>query len=54
MVTYQRVNVLIGRPHWVRPIQKEQYQGRQAKKMVTELTEQCHAEIDKLLHQGSY
>jgi len=54
MVTYQRVNVLIGRPQWVRPIQKEHYQGRQAKKMVTELTQQCHAEIDKLLHQGSY
>lgn len=54
MVIYQRVNVLIGRPYWIRPMHREHYQGKQAKTLVTELTQQCHAEIRTLLQQGSY
>jgi 1-acyl-sn-glycerol-3-phosphate acyltransferase len=54
MVAYQRVNVLIGHPHWIRPAQQEHYQGKQAKGQVVELTHQCHAEIDDLLRQGFY
>jgi 1-acyl-sn-glycerol-3-phosphate acyltransferase len=54
MVVYQRVSLLIGRPRWIRPSERELYQGKQARSLVTELTEECHQEIDNLLHQGSY
>ncbi|MBW4695034.1 MAG: 1-acyl-sn-glycerol-3-phosphate acyltransferase [Lyngbya sp. HA4199-MV5] len=54
MVLYQRVNVLIGRPYWIRPMHREHYQGKQAKALVTELTQQCRTEIHALLQQGSY
>ena len=33
---------------------QEKYQGKQAKNVVTELTEHCHHEIAKLLRQGCY
>lgn len=52
MVIYQRVAVLIGRPLWIKPQAQKQYQGKQAKSMVNELTQQCHSEIANLLHQG--
>lgn len=52
MVVYQRVNVLIGRPYWIRPSQREQYQGKQARSLVKEVTETCYAEIETLLAQG--
>ena len=54
MVIYQRVNLLIGRPYWIRPSHRKHYQGKQAKALVTDLTQQCHAEIQALLQQGSY
>lgn len=54
MVIYHRVNVLIGRPQWIRSSQREAYQGRQAKGLVAEVTNQCHAEIQDLLTQGLY
>lgn len=54
MVIYRRVNLLIGRPCWINPAQRELYQGKQAKSAVTELTEHCHAEIHQLLQQGCY
>lgn len=54
MVIYQRVNLLVGRPQWIRPVQREHYQGKQAKALVTELTQQCHTEIHDLLRQGGY
>ncbi len=54
MVLYQRVNVLIGRPYWIRPAHREHYQGKQAKTLVAELTQQCHTEIRALLSQGGY
>ena len=54
MVIYQRVNLLIGRPRWIRSIDREQYQGKHARTMVTELTQQCREEIDDLLHKGCY
>lgn len=49
MVVYQRVNVLVGRPIWINGSQKQDYQGRQAKAMVSDLTAHCHAEINSLL-----
>lgn len=54
MVIYQRANVLIGRPQWIRSSQREMYSGRQAKSVVADLTQQCHAEIADLLHKGCY
>lgn len=54
MVIYQRVNVLVGRPQWIRQSQKDQYLGKQAKSLVTELTQQCRSEIEHLLHRGCY
>lgn len=54
MVVYQRVNVLIGRPYWIRANQRAHYQGKQARSLVAEVTQTCHAEIDQLLAQGCY
>jgi 1-acyl-sn-glycerol-3-phosphate acyltransferase len=49
MVMYQRADVLVGRPVWIKPSQRQDYQGRQAKKMVLELTDYCQQEIRGLL-----
>lgn len=54
MVVYQRLNVLIGRPCWITPRQREQYQGKQAKTVVADLTNYCQNEIAGLLHEGFY
>lgn len=54
LVIYRRVAVLIGRPYWITPQHQQKYQGKQAKTVVTELTEHCHGEIAKLLRQGCY
>ena len=45
LVVYREVAVFIGNPYLITPEQQEKYQGKQAKKMVTELTEYCHNEI---------
>lgn len=52
LVIYHRVAVLIGRPYWITPLHKKQYQGKQAKTVVAELTEHCQCEIANLLRQG--
>lgn len=52
LVIYHRVAVLIGRPLWITPEQRKQYQGKQAKTVVSELTHHCHSEIANLLRQG--
>ncbi|MFQ4146964.1 1-acyl-sn-glycerol-3-phosphate acyltransferase [Chlorogloeopsis sp. ULAP02] len=54
LVIYNRVAVLIGRPYWIRPQHQQQYQGKQAKTVVAELTKHCYGEITSLLHQGCY
>lgn len=54
MVIYQRVNVMIGRPYWVSASQRQDYQGKQARSLVTEVTQACHTEINHLLAQGYY
>lgn len=54
LVIYSRVAVLIGRPYWITPSQQQQYQGKQAKTVVAELTNHCRQEIADLLHQGCY
>ena len=54
LVIYRRVAVLVGRPRWITLQQRQQYQGKQAKTAVTELTESCQTEIADLLRQGCY
>jgi 1-acyl-sn-glycerol-3-phosphate acyltransferase len=54
LVMYQRVNVMIGRPYWIRPAQRQHYQGKQARTIVNDLTNHCHDEIKDLLHQGCF
>lgn len=54
LVIYRRVAVLIGRPYWVTSQQRQQYQGKQAKTVVADLTNHCQTEIANLLRQGCY
>ncbi len=54
MVIYRRVNMLIGRPQWICPSHQKDYQGKQAKSLVVDLTQRCHDEINQLLREGYY
>lgn len=54
LVIYSRVAVLIGRPYWITQSQQQQYQGKQAKIAVADLTQHCREEISNLLRQGCY
>jgi 1-acyl-sn-glycerol-3-phosphate acyltransferase len=54
MVVYRRASVLIGRPYWITPQAREQYQGKQAKTVVTDLIGYSQEEISSLLRQGFY
>jgi len=54
MVIYQRVNVLIGSPHWVSQAERQAYRGKGAKSLVDELTHNCQMEIENLLRQGYF
>lgn len=52
LVIYRRVAVLIGRPYRISASMRQQYQGKQAKTVVADLTNYCQAEIVELLRQG--
>lgn len=52
MVVYQRVDVLIGKPFWVKQTHRQSYQGKQAKAVVTDLVNYCQDEIIELLRYG--
>lgn len=52
LVLYQNVNMMIGKPIWITPSQRADYQGRFAKKAVIELVDRTEAEIKTLLDQG--
>jgi 1-acyl-sn-glycerol-3-phosphate acyltransferase len=52
MVLHHRVSVLVGHPYWITPKHREQYQGKQAKKVVAHVADTCRDEIAKLLHQS--
>lgn len=54
MVLYKKVNILVGRPRWIRSRDRQDYQGKQARTLVSDLTEQCRNEIKDLLIQGGY
>ncbi len=49
MIIYHRVRVAIGRPYWIGNDKKQQYQGKQAKKLALELTNHCQGQISQLL-----
>jgi 1-acyl-sn-glycerol-3-phosphate acyltransferase len=51
VVVYRRVAVFIGHPYRITPEQKHQYQGKQARKVVTELTEYCRNQIYNLINE---
>jgi 1-acyl-sn-glycerol-3-phosphate acyltransferase len=52
LILYHQVQVLVGRPYWITPDEREQYRGKQGKAVVNELTHYCQAEIAHLLHQA--
>lgn len=54
MVVYHRVKILIGRPYHLNSDRQQQYKGKQAKILTTELTEYCQEQIQELLKQGCY
>jgi 1-acyl-sn-glycerol-3-phosphate acyltransferase len=55
LVFYHKVQIVVGRPYWITSTQREQYQGKQGKTVVHQLTRYCQAEIAHLLHQeGEY
>ncbi|MBW4468685.1 MAG: 1-acyl-sn-glycerol-3-phosphate acyltransferase [Pegethrix bostrychoides GSE-TBD4-15B] len=51
MVLYQRADVLAGRPLWITNSQRQSYQGKQARSVVTDLMGHCQTEIKGLLQQ---
>ena len=54
MLVYHRVKVLIGRPYLIDVHQKNEYKGKQAKKLAIDLTQYCQNQITELLQEGCY
>lgn len=52
LVIYHHVTMFIGQPIWIRASDRQEYDGRQAKQAVHDLTEQCYQEISDLLQQA--
>ena len=52
MVIHHRVAVVVGHPYWIKPKQREHYQGKQARTVVSDITTTCRDEISKLLYQS--
>ena len=52
MLIYHRVKVLIGKPYLITQAQKQEYKGRQAKKLALDLTHYCQDQITELLREG--
>ncbi|MGL6340484.1 MAG: lysophospholipid acyltransferase family protein [Waterburya sp.] len=52
MLVYHRVNVLIGRPYLINTAKKQEYIGKQAKQLATDLTNYCQSEITGLLREA--
>jgi 1-acyl-sn-glycerol-3-phosphate acyltransferase len=50
MVVYQQVHVTVGHPIWISPTQRQAYRGKQARQLADELAQQCHDQIQGLLH----
>jgi 1-acyl-sn-glycerol-3-phosphate acyltransferase len=54
MLVYHRVHVLIGRPYLINVTQKQEYKGKQAKRLALDLTNYCQDQITELLKEGCY
>ena len=54
MLVYHRVHVLIGRPYLINTAQKQEYKGKQAKRLALDLTNYCQDQITELLKEGCY
>jgi 1-acyl-sn-glycerol-3-phosphate acyltransferase len=54
MLVYHRVNVAIGRPYLINTAKKQEYIGKHAKQLATDLTNYCQSEITDLLQEGCY
>ncbi len=54
MLVYHRVHILIGRPYLINSTQKQEYKGKQAKKLALDLTNYCQDQITELLKKGCY
>ena len=54
MLVYHRVKVLIGRPYLIDRAKKQEYKGKQAKKLARDLTQYCQSQITELLIEGCY
>ncbi len=54
MLIYHRANVAIGKPYSISAAQKQEYKGKQAKKLALDLTHYCQEEIAGLLQEGCY
>lgn len=52
MLVYHRVNVAIGHPYLITKAQKQEYKGRNAKILATELTNYCQDQIAELLKKS--
>jgi 1-acyl-sn-glycerol-3-phosphate acyltransferase len=53
-IVYQRSNIMFGRPFWITPSHRQQYQGKHAKQLVTDLTNYVSQEISGLLKLGCF
>lgn len=51
LIVYHEVKVLMGHPLLITPAYQEQYQGKQGREVVNQLTQYCQAEINHLLSQ---
>ena len=54
MLVYHRAHVAIGRPYLITKVQKQEYKGRQAKVLATDLTDYCQTQITELLKEATY
>ncbi len=51
-IVYQCSNIMFGRPFWVLPSHRQQYQGKYGKQLVNDLTNYVSQEITHLLAEG--
>lgn len=54
LVIYRRLHVFVGRPRWITSEEREQYQSRYAKSVISDLSQYCQQEIQELLHQAAW
>ncbi|BAZ46878.1 phospholipid/glycerol acyltransferase [Chondrocystis sp. NIES-4102] len=54
MLIYHDVQVLIGRPYLINTAKRQDYKGKHAKSLATDLTQYCQTEISNLLQEAIY